>query len=579
VALESLPDGFQAFDRDWRYVYVNARAEQILGRKREELLGKVCWEEYPEALGTPFHVKYLEAMDTGQTLDFEDFCPHEETWVEFSLHPYSGGLGAFQRDITDRKKDEEALRRSQAELADFFENSTVGLHWVDANGIIVRANRAEMEMLGYTPEEYIGRPIAEFHADADVIEDILRRLTGAEALHNYEARLRCKDGSLRHVLISSNALFEDSKFVHTRCFTRDVTERHAAAAERQIAAAERARAAPEARVAAEVRAWAEALRQSEEGFRLLVEGVKDYAIFLLDTEGRVSTWNSGAQRAKGYTAEEIIGQHFSRFYTPEDVARRHPWIELEIAAREGSYEEEGWRVRKDGSRFFASVTITALRDEHGTLRGFGKVTRDVTERREREREQAAAQSAEQQRRLLRDVLASVTDGRLILCESAADLPKHLPGLVGVGGGASRGNDPIPLTEQTLHVARKQAIEAGSAAGLDKDRGNDLLTAVGEATMNAVTHAGGGTASVGVDTESGTVQVWVEDRGVGIEMSRLPQATLERGYSTAGTLGHGFKMMLQTVDRLWLLTGPETGTTVVLEQGREPRLPGWLLAKS
>jgi PAS domain S-box-containing protein len=559
--LESLNDGFQAFDREWRYAYLNQRAEQILGRKREELLGKVCWEEYPEAVGTEFHAHYLHAMESGEPVVFESFCPHEERWAEFSLHPYPGGLGALTRDITERKQAEEAVRRSQAELEDFFENSTVGLHWVDANGIIVRANRAELEMLGYAPEEYIGHSIAEFHADGNVIEDILCRLTTGQTLHDYHARLRCKDGSIRHVLISSSVLFEDGKFVHTRCFTRDITDRY-------IAEAERARAAEEARSAAETRKAAEALRESEERFRLLVEGVKDYAIFLLNTEGYITTWNTGAERAKGYKADEIIGQHFSRFYTPEDIARRHPWNELEIAKREGSYEEEGWRVRKDGSRFWANVLITALRDEEGRLRGFAKVTRDVTERRERERERVAAARADQQRRLLRDVLASVTEGRLMLCESAADLPERLPAIEGAT------NDPLPLTEQTLRLVRRRTVEAAEAAGLDKDRANGLLTAVGEATMNAVSHARDGMAYVGADPETGRVQVRVEDKGQGIDMSRLPQATLEHGYSTAGTLGHGFKMMLQTADRLWLLTGP-TGTTVVLEQSREAPLPEWL----
>src|SRR3954471_19337149 len=115
--------------------------------------------------------------------------------------------------------------------------------------------------------------------------------------------------------------------------------------------------------------------------RLLVEAVVDYAIFMLDTSGRVLTWNAGAERIKGYAPAEIIGQHFSRFYTDEDRARDHPAHELEIADREGRYEEEGWRVRKDGSRFWANVVITALRDAGGTLVGYGKVTRDLTARR------------------------------------------------------------------------------------------------------------------------------------------------------------------------------------------------------
>jgi formate hydrogenlyase transcriptional activator len=123
-----------------------------------------------------------------------------------------------------------------------------------------------------------------------------------------------------------------------------------------------------------------AFRRSEERFRLLVEGAGDYAIFMLDPEGRVATWNSGAERIKGYRAEEILGQHFSKFYPQESVDRGKPQHELEVASAEGRYEDEGWRIRKDGSRFWANVIITALRGKDGQLRGFSKVTRDFTDR-------------------------------------------------------------------------------------------------------------------------------------------------------------------------------------------------------
>ena len=137
-------------------------------------------------------------------------------------------------------------------------------------------------------------------------------------------------------------------------------------------------------------------------FELLVQSVIDYAIFMLDPEGYIASWNPGAQRAKGYQANEIIGKHFSIFYTAEDIARNHPEHELEIAIAEGRYEEQGWRVRKDGTRFWANVVITAVRDQQGRLVGFGKVTRDLTERRlqearalELERKRVAAESSNQ----------------------------------------------------------------------------------------------------------------------------------------------------------------------------------------
>jgi PAS domain S-box-containing protein len=136
-------------------------------------------------------------------------------------------------------------------------------------------------------------------------------------------------------------------------------------------------------------ALAQVRKQSEEPFRLFVSNVKDYALLMLDPDGRVATWNAGAERIKGYRAEEIIGQHFSRFYTPEDIERGKPTRELEITAEQGRFEDEGWRVRKDGSRFWANVVMTALRDQTGQLRGFGKVTRDMTDRKAIEEKMAA----------------------------------------------------------------------------------------------------------------------------------------------------------------------------------------------
>ena len=178
----------------------------------------------------------------------------------------------------------------------------------------------------------------------------------------------------------------------------------------------------------------QALRLSEERFRLLVEGTKDYAIFMLDPQGHVLTWNPGAERIKGYKAEEIVGQNFCRFYPPEDIRAGKPERELQEAISRGKYEEEGWRLRKDGSRFWASVVITALRDEGGGLRGFSKVTRDVTERKQAEenarrllQEEAARSAAEAsakearraeqaeraQREQLRVTLESIGDAILV----------------------------------------------------------------------------------------------------------------------------------------------------------------------
>ncbi|MEV7097502.1 PAS domain S-box protein, partial [Amycolatopsis sp. NPDC051045] len=177
-----------------------------------------------------------------------------------------------------------------------------------------------------------------------------------------------KDGTRFWANVVITALFDEQG--ELRGFgkvTRDVTERRAAEL---------------------------ALRESEERFRLLVQSVQDYGIFMLDTEGRISSWNAGAERIKGWSAGEIIGQHFSVFYPAEDVAAGKPAWELEVAVEEGRLEDEGWRVRKDGTRFWANVVITALFDEQGELQGFGKVTRDMTERRN------AEQALRERRRLV-----------------------------------------------------------------------------------------------------------------------------------------------------------------------------------
>jgi len=152
---------------------------------------------------------------------FSRFNREPDTDLMEMMNSVAGSVGQF----IERKSAEEELRKSEEELSEFFENATVGLHWVDPDGRVLRVNRAELEMLGYTREEYLGRSISEFHADQDVIRDILRRLNAGEKLTEYPARLLCKDGSIKHVLIDSSALCADGRFIHTRCFTRDITER------------------------------------------------------------------------------------------------------------------------------------------------------------------------------------------------------------------------------------------------------------------------------------------------------------------------------------------------------------------
>ena len=227
-----------------------------------------------------------------------------------------------------------------------------------------------------------------------------------------------------------------------------------------------------------------------------------------------------------------------------------------------------------GGLLLAALLAWAIRLAQTARRQAGELgeARDELEQRVAERtsaladaNQALAEVAVWQRGFLRDVLASVTEGKLHLCDDVLGLPPKR----GVVWG-----EPIPLTGKGgLRDLRCRAVSAAQNGGFSDERLHDLVTAVNEAGMNAIVHAGEGMARVCFDSQ-GVVQVWVEDAGQGITLENLPRATLARGFTTAGTLGHGLKLMLQAADCLWLLTGP-TGTTVVLEQNRQPPDPAWM----
>ncbi len=228
---------------------------------------------------------------------------------------------------------------------------------LDPDGYVVTWNPGAERIKGYSAAEIIGKHFSIFYPpEVSPIEKCAFELEVAASEGRFEEegwRLK-KDGSRLWANVTITPLRDPSKrLLGFAKVTQDLTARRAA-------------------------------EEETRRFRLLVESVKDYAIFMLDPTGRVSSWNPGAQRIKRYTSEEIIGKHFSIFYPPDAVAEGKCEFELEVAGQEGRFEEEGWRLRKDSSRFWANVTITALRDSANTLLGFAKVTRDLTQRRETE---------------------------------------------------------------------------------------------------------------------------------------------------------------------------------------------------
>jgi PAS domain S-box-containing protein len=200
----------------------------------------------------------------------------------------------------------------------------------------------------------------------------------------------------------------------------------------------------------------EELLRSEERFRLLVETVQDYAIFMLDPSGLVASWNVGAENIKGYRSEEIIGQHISRFFSAEDVERREPERELEVAVKEGRFHDEGWRIRKDGSRFWASVVITALRDPQGKLVGFSKITRDLTERKQAERalQEAKAEMAH---------MARVTTMGELAASIAHEINQPLSAIVNNANASTRMLAAQPPDLEEVRLAVSDIASAGTRA--------------------------------------------------------------------------------------------------------------------
>jgi PAS domain S-box-containing protein len=237
------------------------------------------------------------------------------------------------------------------------------IYVIDENGFVSSWNSGARRIKGYDSSDILGKPYTIFFTPEDQAAGIpqqdLKDARDAGRAESEGWRVR-KDGTRFWASCILTTLRDpQGRVIGYGKVTRDLTERRLAE---------------------------ERLRSSEERLRLLVEGARDYAIFMIDPMGRVQSWNKGAELLKGYSASEILGSHFSRFYSQEDISARKPARELEIAAREGRVEDEGWRVRRDGSTFWANVVITRLIDEHGTLVGFAKVTRDLTQRRAMEDE-------------------------------------------------------------------------------------------------------------------------------------------------------------------------------------------------
>lgn len=311
-----------------------------------------------------------------------------------------GAINCFQ-DISAHKAMEEEVHRKSLDLEDFFENSAVGLHIVSGEGIIVRANRAELDLLGYTTSEYVGRHIAEFHADAPVIGEILQKLASGEKLDRFPARLRAKDGSLKHVLITSNSRFNKGKFINTRCFTMDMTHLHEA---------ERSRRESEERLAATYEAATVGIAEADETGRLL----------------RV---NDAICRMLGRSREQLLKMTFFDYTVDEDRGE-----DARSYSRQAAGDIDNYAVRKrarkpDGSIVYLDVHASAVRDDEGRFVYGVRVIQDVTEA--KRMEDRIRESEQHMRDLLEALPAAVyttdANGRITFFNKACiDMAGRVP---------------------------------------------------------------------------------------------------------------------------------------------------------
>lgn len=513
--LELLPVGVCVCDANGSIKKHNSQAARLWGRipQSGELFCGAFGYYYPDG-------KHLPHAETPMAACLIDGLPRKD-WdlimerpdeskimVRINISPIVDNQGLIKGVVNSYQEIPW-----KEELQDYVENAAIGLHWVDANGIIIWANQAELDMLGYEKEEYIGRHISEFHVHDDVINDILDRLNKNETLRQYEAALRHKNGEVKTVHLHSNVFRVNGAFKHTRCFTVDITERaklqktieqqelhyrsliqdlpaaiYTTDAEGRIRLFNKAAADlwgrepeigkdlwcgswkiyntdgselpldscpmaialkegrsvygveiivvrpdgskrhvrphprplfnEEGEITGAVnmlvdvtdmkqtelalreseqnyRAVAEALekrskekaidlRKSEERYHKMIEEVDDYAILLMDRSGIIQNWNKGAEKIKGYKDYEIIGKSFQLFYLPEDREDGLPQKLINEASRTGKALQEGWRIRKDGTRFWGSIVITALHDGDDNVIGFSKVTRDLTDKKRAE---------------------------------------------------------------------------------------------------------------------------------------------------------------------------------------------------
>ncbi|CAG5067629.1 Adaptive-response sensory-kinase SasA [Dyadobacter sp. CECT 9623] len=388
ILLESLPEAVFQLDNFGNIQYCNAAATVLTGYEKNELSGKPVSYLTPNQVDN-FKTTYeLNLANTNGILAVNGWHLTKQGrkyWGEVTYSPIrqaSGeqlGFACIIRDITERKNEENALIENEERFRLLVEGvQDYSIYMLDVDGNIATWNEGGQQLTGYLSSEVIGKHFSIFYNPNDLLDEKpARELETAKRTGRYDEegwRVK-KNGSVFWASIALTAVYNrENKLIGFSKVTKDLTEQNREAA---------------------------ALKQSEERYRLLVEQVIDYGIFMMDDKGRIASWNEGAKRIKGYDHTDVIGKYFSLFYPEEEIFNNKPAYELKIARQHGKYEEEGWRIRKDGSRFWANVVITAVYNADRVLVGFSKVTRDLTER--KKAEQAEREISEKYRQIAREL--------------------------------------------------------------------------------------------------------------------------------------------------------------------------------
>ena len=576
TTLASIGDAVITTDMASRVQTLNAVAETLTGWSQAAARGQpldVVFHIVDEATRAPVANPAARALREGTIVGLANHTvliarDGTERPIDDSAAPIRDAAGGLVgcvlvfRDIAERHAAEKALRQSQEHLADFFDNANVGLHWVGPDGTILRVNQAELDLLGYSRDELVGRPIAELHVSQALIEDMLTRLEHGETVDAYQAQLRSKDGSIREVLINSSALYEDGKFIHCRTFTLDITERMRATA---------------------------ALRDSEEKFRAIADNVSQLA-WMTDATGYIEWFNRRWFDYTGTTLDQMRGWGWAAVHHPEHVERvltlyRQSW-------QVGEVWEDSFPLRaSDGSyRWFLSRAVPIRDASNNIIRWFGTNT-DITDQRRaeeslrdalRRRDEFLAMLAHE----MRNPLAAVRHGlelvklagedRELVAQARSVMDRQLAHLVRMTDDLfdvsriTRGK--LELRKEVVELATVIKAALDAVAPLVQSSGHDLavnlpsiamfiegdMTRLVQVLVNLLTNAckftpAGGRLVLTVENLHERACIRVRDNGIGIAPDELKHVfemfvqldtSLERSQSG---LGIGLTLVKQLVE--------------------------------